>query len=89
MMGQRILPVVGPDGVMREKCSQVAEVAVPLTSIGGLCDEGQVVAFGSAGWVVWDGRTGESVHHPRVNGIYCLEEWVPPAAEVSGFPRPA
>ena len=100
MIGQRLIPTVGPDGAMKTKCSQVAEVAVPLTSIGEMCDDGQVVAFGKNGWVVWDSRTEQTVHHPRVSGIYCLEEWVPPIHEqqqqqqqqqmnASGFPRPA
>ena len=56
MMGQRMLPTVGPDGGVRMKCSQVAEVAVPLTSIGELRDGEQVVAFGKHGWVIWDSR---------------------------------
>ena len=91
MMGQRMLPTVGPDGGVRMKCSQVAEVAVPLTSIGELCDDEQVVAFGKHGWVIWGSRTNQSVHHPRTNGIYCLEEWIPPAdtGAASGFPRQA
>ena len=47
MMGQRMLPTYGADGVRRNRCSQVVDVAVPLTSIGAPCDEGQIVVFGN------------------------------------------
>ena len=87
MLGERRMPAYAADGSIREVCHQVAEVAVPLTSVGEMCDEDKIVAFGKNGWMVWDRSTGATTCHPRICGIFCLEELFPPASG-SGFARP-
>ena len=87
MLGERRMRAIGADGSEREICHQVAEVAVPLTSVGEMCDEYKIVTFGRRGWSAWDRRTGATEYHPRVSGIFCFEEWIPPAA-TPGFQRP-
>ena len=89
MLGQRVMEAYGPDGSVRKRCGQVADVAIPLTSVGEMCDEGKIVAFGKDGWAIWDAQTGTTVRHPRVSGTFCLEEWIPPAVDepASGFTR--
>ena len=86
-LGMWTLPALTAEGNRTMLASQVAEVSLPLSSVGEKCDEGNVVIFSSKGGLICNVQNGTLESFNREEGVYVLEQWVPPASAVSGFTR--
>ena len=84
-LGMWNLPAISAEGETTTLKTQVAEVSLPLSSVGETCDEGNLVIFSAKGGLVCSITTGNVKRFGREEGMYILEQWVPPA---TGFPRP-
>lgn len=62
---------------------QIADVTNPLTSVGDVADEGNIVIFGAQGGVVLDLVTHSLTPFPRVDRRYKWEFWIPDSTEGS------
>ena len=86
--GEQYLPAYTTDGARTVLHNQLADVSIPLSSVGEYCDAGNWVAFGKYGGIIQDLNTGHVTNFPREEGIYVLEHMIPPPSKVQGFPRP-
>ena len=86
-LGMWTLPAVTADGVGTTVETQVAEVSLPLSSVGETCDRGNLVIFSSNGGLICNIQSGDVQTFTREHGVYVVEHWIPPAAEAT-FPRP-
>jgi len=84
-LGMWPLPAISAEGEKTMLKTQVAEVSLPLSSVGETCDEGNLVIFSAKGGLVCNVMTGNVKRFGREEGMYILEQWVPPA---SVFARP-
>ena len=84
-LGMWNLPAISAEGEKTMLKTQVAEVSLPLSSVGETCDEGNLVIFSAKGGLVCNVTTGDVKRFGREQGMYILEQWVPPA---SVFARP-
>ena len=63
---------------------QMAEVTRPLSSVGKITDQDNLVVFGRKGGYIWDVQTGATTHFSREQGVYLLRLWVPKTVGKSG-----
>ena len=84
-LGMWNLPAVSAEGEKTMLKTQVAEVSLPLSSVGETCDDGNLVIFSAKGGLVCNITTGNVKRFGREEGMYVLEQWVPPATV---FARP-
>ena len=69
---------------------QVAEVSRPLTSVGEVCDRGNLVVFGPGGGYILSLNGQSRTKFQRNKGIYELDLWIENGADTteSTFVRP-
>ena len=68
---------------------QIADVSRPLTSVGEVCDKGNLVVFGPKGGFIMSLHGESKTRFERSGGVYELELWLDEAGDMaSGFTRP-
>ena len=88
-LGQQTLLAMTEDGQWTVTRHQVADVVVPLDSVGEFCDAGNYVLFSRHGGCIIDENTQmQTSCFPREGGVYVHSTWIPPP-EVPGFTRQA
>ena len=87
-LGEKIVNMTDCAGQENRHVYQIAEVTSPLTSVGDIADQGNLVVFGKRGGFVWNVLTNRATPFPRINKRYKWEFWVPqheqPAPASSG-----
>ena len=71
-------------GMPAEATFQVADVTTPLCSIARVCDQGNTVAFTSAGGYVGNGH-GQRRNFERKNNVYTIQFHALHPRATSGF----
>lgn len=84
------MPAINRDGNPTVIRHQIAQVTLPLSSVGEYCDAGNRVFFGRSGGIIENIATGATTTFTREQGVYLLEHWIPPPeeAKAAGFTRP-
>ena len=82
-LGQKEAEVTLACGKKARAIYQIADVTGPLTSVGALCDDDNIVIFGSKGGMVLDLVTNSVTPFPRKEKRYKWEFWVP-SSKTSG-----
>ena len=87
-LGQHTLHALTDDYSPAAMTFQIAAVSRPLTSVGELCDSGNVVAFGPKGGFIQNVASGHKTRFPREGGIYVMDLWIktPEGTETTTFP---
>ena len=88
-LGQQTLTALTSDFQKATMTFQIADVSRPLTSVGEVCDRGNLVVFGPKGGYILSLNNGPRTRFERNGGIYELELWLDDGADmVSDFTRP-
>ena len=75
-LGQKTINVVTESGKSAVLTTQIAEVAKPLTSVGEMCDNGNLVIFSATGGVIYNVNTRDATPFRRANRNYELTYYV-------------
>ena len=79
-MGQQTVSALTSDYQRALMTFQVAEVSRPLTSVGEVCDKGNLVVFGPRGGYIMSLTGGSRTRFQRHGGIYELDLWLDESA---------
>ena len=75
-LGQQRLEVMTEDGAHMHQTFQMADVTRPLSSVGEIADQGNLVVFGRYGGYIWNPETATGLPFSREQGVYLLQTWV-------------
>ena len=75
-MGQQMISALTNEYQKANSTFQIADVSRSLTSVGAVCDRGNVVVFGPEGGYILSMEGGSSTKFERNGGKYELELWL-------------
>ncbi len=75
-LGEKSFVAFTDDGVSVKQTFQMAEVTRPLSSVGCITDNDNLVVFGRKGGYIWDLKTNTTTSFKREQGVYVLRTWV-------------
>ena len=87
-LGQKtIMGLTDEDEALSMTFQMVDEVTRPLSSVGRIADQDNLVVLGRKGGYIYNVATGETTNFQRDQGVYVIKLWVPKTVAKEDFGR--